>query len=106
PLAIEGFWNGARDRFPPEKLFLDGRPWSAEGLFAALEGGPMRRRSALALDLAVRSRGLVQLDPRALARRQLRELPALRALAGRVHAATYREVMRLGAPGARMPGPA
>jgi uncharacterized protein (TIGR02270 family) len=64
-----------RDRrggLAPGQRFLFGRPWTPEDAFAALVGGPTRRRHALARELAIRSRGSWRLETRAWARDQLR----------------------------------
>lgn len=99
PLAVEGFWNGARERYAAAPRWQYGAPWSAGGLLAALESAPMRRRPALALDLAIRSRGVLRLDALAPARWQLADLAALRAVPARVHDARYRDIVRMPAAG-------
>ncbi len=63
--AIEEWWKAMRPRLSTEGRYLLGRPCSQETLLAALEGAPMRRRSGLAWELAVRTRGAFQVEPRA-----------------------------------------
>lgn len=70
--AVEAWWRGARGRLDAGARWLGGRPHDAESVQAALAGGPMRRRHALALELAVRSRGEVRVQTRGWARDQLR----------------------------------
>jgi uncharacterized protein (TIGR02270 family) len=86
---ILAWWQEARKGLDPGARYLGGAPWSAEALLGALERAPMRRRPPLALDLAVRTRGAAQVDARGLARRQLEELGALRAMPPRARAGAY-----------------
>jgi uncharacterized protein (TIGR02270 family) len=75
--AIARWWQAHKlDR---AQRWLRGRPWSAEAVLRELEQGPARRRAALALDLAVRTRGQQQLSWDALSARQRAELAAFRA---------------------------
>ncbi|MCY1034027.1 TIGR02270 family protein [Corallococcus sp. BB11-1] len=62
---VEAWWREARPRFEDRGRYLLGRPWSPEGLVAALEEVSMRRRPVLAWELAVRSQGACQVEPRA-----------------------------------------
>lgn len=94
PEAIADWWTKARRRFDPNARYLAGEPWSMGGLVAALEGASMRRRPALALDLAIRTRGLHQLEPRDWARLQLAAQRELSAARVRNSGATYREVLQ------------
>lgn len=78
PELVLAWWEAERERFDPARRWFGGRPWSVEALVAALEDGPCRRREALALDLAIRSRGQHQLETSALAPRQLADLAEIR----------------------------
>lgn len=102
PEAVLAWWEKEKKRFDPAQRWLAGKPLAIEGLVAALEAGPCRRRQALALDLAIRSRGQQQPETTATARRQVAELAELRRGLPR-GVGTYREILqvptgRLGAP--------
>jgi uncharacterized protein (TIGR02270 family) len=79
--AVERWWQKARKGFERGTRYLRGNKLDAGGLLEALGREPMRRRPALALELAIRSRGAHLLQTRAFTRRQQAELNA--ALAGR-----------------------
>lgn len=101
PAPILAWWEKARKGFDPAARLLGGVPWSTEALLGALETAPMRRRPALALDLAVRTRGAGQVETRALARRQLADVRALRGMPPRARAGTYAEGLGAAAAAAR-----
>src|SRR6185369_15807582 len=82
PDEIARWWKKARPRLDPAQRWLRGQPWSTAALLRELEQGPARRREALALDLAIRSRGQVQIAWNALTGRQRQELSAARASRG------------------------
>jgi hypothetical protein len=50
-------------------------------VLAVLAQGPMRRRRGLAIEVAIRTRGRVQVETRALTARQRAELAAAQAIA-------------------------
>jgi uncharacterized protein (TIGR02270 family) len=75
--AVAAWWEFHRSRFDPSQRYLDGRPWTPAGLRGALETGPMRRRHALGLDLAIRSRGSLALETRAWASDQRSQLASM-----------------------------
>jgi len=97
PEAVLAWWRAEKARFDPAQRWLGGRPWTMDGLVTALAEGSMRRRPALALDLAVRSRGQHQLEATAPARRQVAELAEIRRALPR-GVGTYREIMQVPAP--------
>jgi uncharacterized protein (TIGR02270 family) len=68
------WWNGNRARFDPGVRYLGGQPTSLQRLAGALAGGPMRRRAPIAFELAVRTRGRVQIQTRAFLGEQRRRL--------------------------------
>jgi uncharacterized protein (TIGR02270 family) len=70
------WWNGNRARFDPSVRYLGGQPTSLPRLAAALAGGPMRRRAPIAFELAVRTRGRLQIQTRAFLGEQRRRLAA------------------------------
>jgi uncharacterized protein (TIGR02270 family) len=77
--AVERWWREARKDFERGTRYLRGSKWGPGELLDALEREPMRRRHALALELAIRSRGAHLLQTRAFTRRQRAELAAARA---------------------------
>ena len=91
PGPILAWWEKARKGFDPAARLLGGVPWSTEALLGALESAPMRRRPALALDLAIRTRGAARVETRALTRRQQARLGELRAMPPRARAGAYAE---------------
>lgn len=91
PAPVLAWWERAKKGFDPAARLLGGVPWSTEALLGALESASMRRRPALALDLAIRTRGAAQLEVRGLARRQLAQLRELRAMPPRARAGAYAE---------------
>jgi uncharacterized protein (TIGR02270 family) len=72
--ALEGWWSKARAQLDGRARCLGGEPWTAKAALAALAGGSMRRRRAVALDLAVRTRGEWTLETRTWAEDQRRLL--------------------------------
>jgi uncharacterized protein (TIGR02270 family) len=92
PGAVVGWWERSRGALDPAARHLAGKPWGADALAMALREGPMRRREALALDLAVRTRGAVQLEARDLARAQQAALAAL-GVPARVSAGPYAKLL-------------
>jgi len=68
--------NQHRARFDPDVRYLGGHPQSPQRLASALATGPMRRRAPIAFELAVRTHGCLQIEPRAFIADQLRQLAA------------------------------
>ncbi len=93
PELIAAWWKEARPKLDPAQRWLRGQPWGAEALFRELAQGPARRREALALDVAVRTRGRVQLACDAMSARQRRELAEGPGAAGRMSLRSYREAV-------------
>lgn len=104
PGIIRDWWLRSRRRFDPGVRYTGGEPRTLRGVVAALESGPTRRRRALAVDLAIRTRGEVQLETRDFARRQLGELVALRSTPVREKPGNYRELLQYPPP-QRPPAP-
>ncbi|QDE71917.1 hypothetical protein BHS09_35800 [Myxococcus xanthus] len=91
PEAVANWWQQVQKDFSPQVRYLGGKPFSTETLLDALMTGPMRRRSALALELAIRSQGAFQLRVRDWAPRQWKTLQAAKAgLQGRLPLAPFR----------------
>lgn len=76
PAAIRARWAARSSWFTPRAEL------GTEALLAALSAAPMRRRPPLATQLAIRSRGAVQLDTTAWLCDQLASLARLRAQQG------------------------
>jgi uncharacterized protein (TIGR02270 family) len=74
PETIARWWGAARAGLDGSRRWLRGRPWSPEAILAELAAGPARRREALALELAVRTRGAAAVAVDALSARQRAEL--------------------------------
>jgi uncharacterized protein (TIGR02270 family) len=83
PDAVARWWAGAKRQLEPDVRYLGGKPLSGEALKAAFEGGPMRRRHALGLELAIRTHGEYRVQTYGWARDQLRA-QAQRRLPARV----------------------
>jgi uncharacterized protein (TIGR02270 family) len=90
--TIARWWLETKQRFDPSVRWLRGRPWSLERLMLELEGGPARRREAMALDLAVRTRGHAQIAWDALSSRQRLEMTEARASIGHAGLDSYRNL--------------
>ncbi|PTL83416.1 TIGR02270 family protein [Vitiosangium sp. GDMCC 1.1324] len=78
--AVDAWWQREQSRFDKAGRYLYGSLWSVKALVDALEVAPMRRRPALAWELAVRSGGACQLETRAWTWEQRRQLQAARGL--------------------------
>lgn len=78
--ALAKRWEELRPKLPADQRLLRGRPSDLGVLLAELEAGPARRRPVLALELAVRSKGAVQVEPFALVPVQREQLAAARGL--------------------------
>jgi uncharacterized protein (TIGR02270 family) len=78
PDAVRQWWRKARSGFDAGIRYLGGRPLSGEVLVDALKTASMRRRHVLARQLALGSRGMLRVNPRASTRRQLRQLARAR----------------------------
>ncbi|NTX38162.1 TIGR02270 family protein [Myxococcus sp. CA033] len=62
--AVEHWWAGRRASLIQTERYLRGTRLTAEGLATALETEPMRRRPALAWEVALRSGGALFIEPR------------------------------------------
>lgn len=82
PRAAAAFWSERRVGFDRQARYLEGKLLRSEGARSLLMQGPMRRRHALALEVAVRSRGRIAVETRAFAGRQRAELLRLGDLGG------------------------
>jgi uncharacterized protein (TIGR02270 family) len=71
PAAVRAWWSAQRERLAPALRHYAGWPLETAVIARALYEAPMRRRHALALELAIRSAGIGLLDTRAPARVQM-----------------------------------
>ena len=83
PDEIAAWWEVRRPEFDEALRHRGGRPLDRDSLVASLWTAPMRRRHALAFELAVRSGGVANIETRALSITQQRQLAELGEL-GRV----------------------
>ncbi|TQF09598.1 TIGR02270 family protein [Myxococcus llanfairpwllgwyngyllgogerychwyrndrobwllllantysiliogogogochensis] len=81
PMAeqVAAWWKETRPRMDPKQRHLSGQPFTPQGLVEALLNAPLRRRHALALELALRSRGLHQVPTRAPVEQQVLAWKSVRA---------------------------
>ncbi|MCP3168889.1 TIGR02270 family protein [Myxococcus qinghaiensis] len=81
PMAeqVAAWWKEMRPRLDPKQRYLAGQPFSPQRLIDALLSAPLRRRHALALELALRSRGLHQVPTRAPVEQQVLAWKSARA---------------------------
>jgi uncharacterized protein (TIGR02270 family) len=84
PEAVGAWWHENRRNFTHGQRYLHGVPFTIEALLMELVQGPMRRRHAHALELALRSQGACRLHTRAFTQRQHTELAKLRNTALRL----------------------
>ncbi len=68
--AVRRHWETCEAAFQPGVRYVRGRAATVETLLDAIENGPMLRRPDLILNLAARSRGAYDVEPRAFAARQ------------------------------------
>ncbi|WIG94296.1 TIGR02270 family protein [Myxococcus sp. SDU36] len=78
--SVRAWWQKARTRFDERGRFVRGVPWSPAAVSAELTHGPACLRPVWALELAVRTRGALQVATTARAAFQLRQLQGLVAL--------------------------
>jgi uncharacterized protein (TIGR02270 family) len=69
--AVEAWWKSSRAKFDPRARFVGGKAYDAAAGLAAFVEGPMRRRHALGLELAIRSKGEYALQTRGWAADQI-----------------------------------
>ena len=74
PTAARTWWGRERRRFAPDVRYLGGTPFDTASLALVFGTAPARRWPALALELAIRSRGQYLLSPRAFSPRRRQQL--------------------------------
>ncbi|HEX5745079.1 MAG TPA: hypothetical protein VFZ09_02485 [Archangium sp.] len=77
--AVAAGWQEVRPNLDPQQRYLAGQPFTPQALLDALTRAPMRRRHALALELALRSRGAIQVPTRAFVEHQVSALKQARS---------------------------
>ncbi|WP_224240875.1 TIGR02270 family protein [Hyalangium gracile] len=80
PERVERWWAAERKRFEPSGRYLRGQPLSVEVIRAALEAEPLNRRAILAWELAIRSKGSCQVEPRTWTHAQRQQMRAAAGL--------------------------
>lgn len=80
--GIMRWWRANAGSFRPGERYLRGRPLDLARLHDALRAEPTRRRHAIALELAVRTHGRLQLQTRTFGREQRRQLLSFTEMAG------------------------
>lgn len=80
--GVASWWRAHAGGFRSGERYLRGRPLQLATLHDALRREPLRRRHAIALDLAVRSHGQLQLQTRTFTHEQERQLHGFSALGG------------------------
>lgn len=68
--AVRRHWEAQHARFQPDVRYVRGQVANLETLLAAVETGPMLRRPDVALELAAKSQGRYDIEPRAFTARQ------------------------------------
>ncbi len=79
PDAVRRHWQGVKARYGAGVRHWRGRPVDLGTLLDAVENGPMLRRPDLAHELAVRTNGRYDIEPRAFAQVQRSAMRAARA---------------------------
>ncbi|WNG20186.1 TIGR02270 family protein [Cystobacter fuscus] len=74
PERVEKWWRRAQKGFAQDGRYLYGKPFEATWFLEVLARAPTRRRHALLLELAVRTRGQLWLESRDTVARQLRRI--------------------------------
>ncbi|RKH36874.1 TIGR02270 family protein, partial [Corallococcus llansteffanensis] len=83
PEAVRQWWRETAHRLEPRGRYLLGRPLKGEWLLESFEHVPLRRRHAMALEVALRSRGAHLVQTRAFSGLQRAQLHAARDSARR-----------------------
>ncbi|WP_163991472.1 TIGR02270 family protein [Pyxidicoccus caerfyrddinensis] len=94
PESVAAWWQQERQRLDAKQRYLAGQPFTPLALLDALASAPMRRRHALALELALRSRGAIQVPTRAFAMPQLDALKAARSVQASSFSRPFAEGLR------------
>jgi uncharacterized protein (TIGR02270 family) len=79
PEAVKKHWLALRTEWPANVRHIRGKPVNGDTLLSTMETGPMIRRSDIALELRVKTRGRYDVEPRAFAGRQRQMMMTSRA---------------------------
>ena len=82
PDAVRAHWDRMRAHFEPGGRYLMGQPRNSQTLVQAVASAPMLRRPDWIFELAVRTAGKFDLEPRAFRANQQRQMQAARASLG------------------------
>ncbi|NVJ08017.1 TIGR02270 family protein [Myxococcus sp. AM001] len=91
---VAAWWQENRPRFDARQRYLVGQPLTPQALLEALTTAPMRRRHALALELAFRSRGAIQVPTRRWVSTQLQAWTEARATPASSYSRPFAEGLR------------
>lgn len=92
--SVAVWWQETRKRMDGKQRYLDGQPFTPQALLDALASAPMRRRHALALEVALRSRGAIQVPTRTFVAQQLAAQKAARAVPASSFSRPFAESLR------------
>ncbi|MFL5354792.1 TIGR02270 family protein [Archangium sp.] len=92
--AVASWWKEACLRMDARRRYFEGQPFTPQALLDALATAPMRRRHALSLDLALRSRGSLQVPTRAFVDRQVTALQQARSATSSTFSRPFSEGLR------------
>jgi hypothetical protein len=76
---VKKHWLALRIEWPANVRHIRGKPVNGDTLLSTMETGPMIRRSDIALELRVKTRGRYDVEPRAFAGRQRQMMMTSRA---------------------------
>ncbi|HTE40925.1 MAG TPA: hypothetical protein VK629_08840 [Steroidobacteraceae bacterium] len=79
---VEAHWSRVQSRFAPDARYIGGRQAEVNALTTAIEFGPMLRRPEWLFEIAVRTHGQFDIEPRSFAAQQRRMLAVSKGRAG------------------------
>ncbi|ATB51173.1 TIGR02270 family protein [Corallococcus macrosporus] len=91
---VAAWWKENRPRFDARQRYLAGQPLTPQTLLDALTAAPMRRRHALALELAFRSRGAIHVPTRRWVSTQLQAWTEARSAPASSYSRPFAEGLR------------
>ncbi|MFP2963640.1 TIGR02270 family protein [Myxococcus sp. 1LA] len=94
PEKVMAWWHDLRPRLDAKQRYLAGTPLTPQALLEALMSVSMRRRHALALELALRSRGAIQVPTRRWVATQLRAWSEARTAPASLYSRPFAEGLR------------
>ncbi|MFP2933518.1 hypothetical protein ACLESO_51920 [Pyxidicoccus sp. 3LG] len=94
PEAVAAWWQETRQRMDAKQRYLAGQPFTPQAILEALASAPMRRRHALALELALRSRGAIQVQTRTFTSKQVASWKEARSVSASSFSRPFAEGLR------------